>query len=110
METVLLIITPLLGAAVGSLATFLVQERKFRREFRLDREKVRTEFMAEQVAKQLLEAEEWKQRSLDAIKRRLGGFEEKELQKLLVRAGAIRFDKKGGGELWGLLSRNRDAL
>ncbi|MEB3181963.1 MAG: hypothetical protein VKL59_23445 [Nostocaceae cyanobacterium] len=71
---------------------------------------MRTEFMAEQVARQLLEHDKWKRRSFEAIKYRLGGFEDDELRKIIVRAGAIRFEDSNGKEFWVLLSRNRHTL
>lgn len=90
-------------AFVTAFLTFLVQERKLRRDFRL-------EFMAERVAHELLESDKWQMRSFDAIQSRLGGFEDDELRKILVRAGAVRFKGKAGEEYWGLLSRNRAKL
>lgn len=108
LETILIVVAALLGAAVSALATFLIQERKLRREFKLDRENLRTGFMAEQVARQLLESEKWVQRSFAVIKQRLSGFEDNELRKILVRAGAVRFGQDK--ETWGLLSRNKNAL
>jgi hypothetical protein len=44
------------------------------------------------------------------IKVHLGGFADDELRKILVRAGAVRFEAKSGSELWGLLERNHDLL
>ena len=45
------------------------------------------------------------------IKKRLGGFGDDELRKLLVRAGAVRaFRNKDGAELWGLASLNPELL
>ena len=93
-DTIITIIT----AAMTSILTFLLQERRLRRDFELDRERMRTEFMAEQVARQLLESERWQKRSFEAIKRRLGGFEDDELRKILVRAGAVRFEGDEGQE------------
>ncbi len=76
---------------------------RLRREFQL-------EFASEHAARALLEDQRWVQRSFDVIKHHLGGFEDEELRKLLVRAGAIRFTSRSGTELWGLLNRNRDVL
>jgi len=104
-----LIIT-IITAALTAFTSFVVQERRLRRDFEFDREKIRTEFMAEQVARHLLESEKWQTRTFEAIKRRLGGFEDDELRKILVRAGAVRFEGDNQKELWGLLSRNADAL
>jgi hypothetical protein len=97
------IITSAITAVVTALLMFLVQERKLRTE-------LRTEFMAEQAAKSLLENERWAKRSFAEIKKRLGGFEDDELRKILVRAGAARFEGADGKELWGLISRNRSEV
>jgi len=102
------IVASMITAALTALATFLIQEMRLRRDFKLDRDRLRTEFMAEQVARKLLECEKWKKRSFKEIKKRLGGFEDDELRKILVRAGAVRFE--GDDELWGLLSRNTNDL
>ncbi|MCZ6676545.1 MAG: hypothetical protein O7E52_04770 [Candidatus Poribacteria bacterium] len=103
-------ITAAITAILTGTIAFLIQERRLRRDFALDREKLRTEFMAEQVAKELLESDRWEKRSFDAIKSRLGGFSDDELRKILVRAGAVRFRGQNAEELWGLMSRNRSDL
>lgn len=100
LETVL---TSLATALITGVVTFSVQERKLKSE-------LRTEFMAEQVARTLLENEQWKKRSFSEIQKRLGGFEENDLRRILVRAGAVRFVSEDGREMWGLLSRNQTAL
>ncbi|OGU71681.1 MAG: hypothetical protein A3H45_01185 [Ignavibacteria bacterium RIFCSPLOWO2_02_FULL_55_14] len=107
METVLV---SFVTAAITCVAGYVIQERKLRRDFQLDRDRLRTEYMAEQVARELLSFERWSKRSFAAIKRRLGGFEDDELRKILVRAGAVRFHGDHEEELWGLVSRNREEL
>jgi hypothetical protein len=97
------IITSILVALVTSLATYVIQERKLKAE-------LRTEFMAEQAAKLLLENPQWEMRSFNEIKKRLSGFSDNELRKILVRAGAVCFEGEDGGELWGLISRNESSL
>lgn len=88
---------------VTGLITFALQERRIKSE-------LRAEFMAEQAAKALLESEKWTKRSFDEIKKRLGGFDDNELRKILVRAGAVRFEGKEGQEFWGLIIRNQESL
>lgn len=107
LETVL---TSAITAMITALAAFLVQERKLRKEFALDVDKVRTEFMAEQVASELLESKNWKKRSFGAIKSRLGGFSDDELRMILVKSGAVCFTGQDGEELWGILHRNKGDL
>jgi len=91
-------------AAFTGYVTFRVQERRLKQE-------LKTEFMAEDAAKKLLSEDKWEKRSFSEIKKRLGGFEDDELRKILVRAGAVRFEKSGDKEeLWGLISRNKNEL
>ena len=90
-------------ALITAIAAFHLQERKLKWE-------LRTEFMAEQAVRTLLQHKKWQKRSFDEIKRRLGGFGEDELRKILVRAGAVSFEGKDGVELWGLVSRNEPNL
>ena len=97
------IIVSLITALVTAITAFQLQERKLKWE-------LRTEFMAEQAAQSLLQHNKWKKRSFHEIKKRLGGFEEDELRKILVRAGAVSFEGKDGLELWGLVSRNTPDL
>ena len=76
-----------------------LQEQRLRAE-------LRTEYMAEEAINQLLRKAEAK-RTFEAIKARVGGFSDEELRRLLVRAGALRYEKRGDGtELWGLRDRN----
>ncbi|MEW5873508.1 MAG: hypothetical protein AB1894_29895 [Chloroflexota bacterium] len=97
------ILTSAIVALITAIATYALQERKLRTE-------LRTEFMAEQAAKKLLESPNWSKRSFEEIKKRLAGFEDDELRKILVRSGAVRFVDKEGRELWGLINRNEEEL
>lgn len=96
-------VTAVIVAALTGYITFRVQEERLKKE-------MKTEFMAEKVAKDLLNNEKWTKRSFNEIKKRLGGFEDDELRKILVRAGAVRFEDQDGKELWGLLSKNGSSL
>ena len=80
-----------------------LQEQRLRTE-------LRTEFMAEEAVKRLLHHEKWEKRSFEEIKRRLGGFGDDELRKILVRAGAVRFFGREDREYWGLIERNKEHI
>lgn len=97
------IIISIVTALITGLITFAIQERRLRTE-------LRTEFMAEQAVKSLLESPKWGKRSFVELKKRLGGFNDDDLRKVLVRAGAVRFISSDDEELWGLISRNKDDL
>lgn len=103
VTVVISIIASIITALVTGVITFSIQERKLRAE-------LRTEFMAEQAARSLLESEKWEKRRFAEIKKRLGGFGDDDLRKILVRAGAVRFVALNDEELWGLISRNRGDL
>jgi hypothetical protein len=100
METLMVSIA---SGAVGGFGTYRIQERKLRKEYQL-------QDSAERVARTLLSDPTWRLRSFKVIRHHLGGFEENELRKILVRCGAIRFMSKSGQELWGLVERNTERL
>jgi hypothetical protein len=83
------------NARLGQQAALDQQASRLRTE-------LRTEFMAEEAIHALLTHEDWTLRSLDAIKRRVKGFDDEELRRLLVRAGAVAFDRPDSSEeMWG---------
>jgi len=86
-----------------ALLTVRATQRRLRDEFKL-------QYAAERVVHELLQDARWTLRSFDVIRRHIGGFEEDELRRILVRSGAIRFESRSGGELWGLLNRNQASL
>ena len=71
----------------------------------------KTNIMAEKAAKRLLKHKGYTDRSFEAIKKTLGGWdnEEDELRKILVRAGAVRIFKDEE-EWWYLLSRTNERI
>jgi hypothetical protein len=96
--------SPAIIAAIVSLIIATISaiwnEVRFRRQHR-----------AEAAISKLLTAKNWNKRSLKGIKRNIGGYEDDELRRLLVRAGAIRFYRGSDNEeMWGLLSKNKDEL
>ena len=95
----------LIGTIAGGLITHFTQKAQLKNELRKIREEHRTEFQAEQTALHFLNHANFTDRSFDTLKKNLGGFEDDELRKILVRAGAIRTFRKDGSEWWRLLSR-----
>ncbi len=97
------IISALIAALVSVVITglgWLWNEIRFRRQHR-----------AEAAVKKLLTSRGWTLRSFEAIKEKIGGYEDDELRRLLVRSGAIRFKRKTDNEeLWGLLKKNKGKL
>lgn len=102
METALF---TLLGTIIGGGITYLLQYQRYQHELKIKQEEFKTEYMAESTAKHFLNHQSFTDRSFDTLKKNLGGFEEDELRKILVRAGAIRTYRQDGSEWWRLLSR-----
>jgi hypothetical protein len=94
------IIAATVSLLVGGISTAW-NEIRYRRQHR-----------AESAIRKLFTVAHWKQRSFEAIKRKIGGCEDDELRRLLVRSGAIRFyhRRDNNEELWGLLSMNKEPL
>ena len=90
-------------ALVTSLLGAYFADRRFRREYVLQDN-------AMLVARRLLEDDRFRTRTFKTISHHLGGFEPDELRKLLVQAGAIRFEDSEGIELWGLQERTWDMV
>lgn len=95
----------LLGAAVGGGISFLLNRQQFANQLRILKEQNKTEFMAEETARHFLSHKAFTDRSFETLKQHLGGFEDDELRKILVRAGAMRVYREDGSEWWRLLSR-----
>ena len=66
--------------------------------------------MAESTARHYLGHKGYTDRSFDTLKKHLGGFEDDELRKILVRAGAIRVFREDGSEWWRLLERSAEYI
>ncbi|MEO9802825.1 MAG: hypothetical protein ABJF04_06240 [Reichenbachiella sp.] len=101
----LVLFTSFITALVTGLVTFLVQERRLKKEFEKELLNAKTEHIAEKTAKYYLSDSRYTDRSFEKLKKRLGGFNDDELRKILVRAGAVRFFRKNDTEWWTLVSR-----
>ena len=95
----------LLGALVGGGISWLLNRQQFANQLRILKEQNKTEFMAEETARHFLSHKAFTDRSFETLKQHLGGFEDDELRKILVRAGAMRVYREDGSEWWRLLSR-----
>ncbi|MBI2772122.1 MAG: hypothetical protein HYX47_21060 [Burkholderiales bacterium] len=96
---------PCWGAIVGGAISFLLNRQQFANQLRILQQQHKTEFMAEETARHFLSHRSFIDRSFETLQKNLGGFEEDELRKILVRAGAIRVYRDDGSEWWRLLSR-----
>jgi hypothetical protein len=121
MQVYLTISIPILISVLSAFVSYILQERKLKQEIDFQKEKfekemsnkledVKTEYMAEKAIRNFLSNPKYKMRSFSLLKARIGGFEDNELRRLLVRSGAIKFmgENKTGREIewWGLLERN----
>ena len=107
METVLIAAC---SSIIGGLISYLLQRRNFTYQLRLKQEELKTEFMAESTVRHFLNHKSYTDRSFTTLKNYLGGFEDDELRKILVRAGAIRTFRDDGSEWWRLLSRMEEYI
>lgn len=98
-------IAALFGALVGGCISYALNRQQFHHQIRALREQHKVEYMAEETARHFLSHKGYTDRSFDTLQKHLGGFEENELRKILVRAGAIRDYRSDGSEWWRLLSR-----
>ena len=92
-------------ALIGTIGNIYYQVWRAKRSFLHDADGTKTGFMAETVARKLLEHEKLPYRSFRIIRHHIGGYTDEELRKILVRSGAIRTMSKSGEELWILVDR-----
>ena len=93
----------------GAVAVW-AQRQRIAHERSVHEETHKTEFVAEATARYFLQHPKYTDRSFDHLRKRLGGFDDEELRKILVRAGATRIMRKDGSEWWRLLDREEEAL
>ena len=99
----------LLGVLIGGLLSWWLQKDRASTDLKIALEAIKTEHMAETTALYYLNHKGYTDRSFELLKKRLGGFEDDELRKILVRAGAVRYIREDGSEFWRLLSRIEEA-
>jgi len=101
------VIISAISALIGGLISYVLQGIKHKQELQKLFEANKTEFMAEHTARYFLSHKTHIERSFVTLKQHLGGFDDNELRRILVRAGAIRIYRNGNenDEWWRLLSR-----
>jgi len=100
----------LLGVLVGGLISWWLQKDRASTDLRIALEAVKTEHMAEKTAQYFLNHKGYTDRSFKLLSKRLGGFEDNELRRILVRAGAVRYIRDDDTEWWRLLSRTNEVI
>jgi hypothetical protein len=98
------------GLLVGGIITWLLQKDRLIKEYTVAIEAIKTDYMAEKTALYYLNHKGYTDRSFELLSKRLGGFEDNELRKILVRCGAVRYMRDDGTEWWRLLSRSEEVV
>jgi hypothetical protein len=102
-------LSSLLGVSVGGFISYFLQKQKNDHERKLNFDENKTDNMAEQTASYYLCEDDRYERSFNHLKTKLGGFDQEELRKILVRAGAVRFIREETQEeYWCLVSRLKE--
>ena len=97
-ETIIAASAGIIGTLAGGWVSYLTQRAHLKNELVKIREENRTEFQAEKTVLYYLSHRGYTDRSFETLKKSLGGFEDDELRKILVRAGAVRTYRKDGSE------------
>lgn len=105
-DPVLIALIGAVGGFVSALLVFSTQRTKIRNDFEAQRKRLAEEFgverSVESALRHFLGLYQLPYRSFQMIRHHIGGFENNELRKHLVRAGAVRFIAADGTELWAL--------
>ena len=100
----------IIGAITGGGITYFLNKQIHHHQLEALRIQHKTDFVAEETAKHFLEHKSYTDRSFETLKKHLGGFDDDELRKILVRAGAVRIYRDDGSEWWRLLSRMEEYI
>lgn len=95
----------LIGALVGGGISYALNRQLHAQQLLRLREQYKTDFMAEDTARHFLGHKGYTDRSFEVLRKHLGGFDDDELRRILVRAGAVRTFRDDGSEWWRLLNR-----
>lgn len=108
-------LSSLFGVSVGGVISYqlqkarfkqdlILQKERFDQELLLLREENKTDNVAEETIRYYLDHEGHLMRSFKHLSTKIAGFEEDELRRLLVRAGAVRFHRnEDKEEMWCLV-------
>lgn len=119
METIITaVITSSIIALISGLITYIIQERKLQTEklklsaqFALEREKLEEQYKIERrsdaALSKFLNHVKFKRRSFKYLREKMGGFDDDELRRMLIRNGAVRSIGDDKVEWWELLGEYR---
>jgi len=112
MSTILTsVITAGIVAILSGIITYVIQERSLRRQFEIEKQKLEQQFKLEiktDIAlTKFLNHVKFKRRSFKFMSQKLGGFDDDELRRMLVRNGAVRSYGKNNEEWWELLEESK---
>ena len=105
----------LLGVIVGGLLTGIINFRLQRAQFKHNKEMYflqnQSKEQVKEIIEDLLNHRSYTDRSFEAIQKRIGGYNEAEIRKMLHEVGAIKSSRKdGSGEWWYLKERAQERI
>ena len=105
----------LLGVVIGGLITglinFLLQKSQFKHNKEMFYLENKSRENVKEIIKDLLNHRSHTDRSFDAIRKRIGGYDEDEIRKMLHEVGAKPTTRKGSSvEWWYLMERAQERI
>ena len=104
-EAAITAMSTLAAVIIGGGISYFTNRQQLAAQLAVVRQENKTDFMAEETARHFLSHQGYTDRSFETLQKHLGGFDDEELRKILVRAGAIRVYRDDDTEWWRLLSR-----
>lgn len=100
----------IIGAGVSGAVSWLRKRQLHARQLERLRTQSKTEFAAEDTARHLFGPKGYADRSFEVPRTHPGGFDDDELRRIRVRAGAVRTFRDDGSAWWRLLGRMDDYI
>lgn len=102
----------LVGAIIGGVLTglfnLLLQARQFNHNKELFLLQNRSKEQAKEILEEMLNHKKYVDRSFEALKGKIGGFNDDEIRKILLEIGAIKAIRKDDGTEWWYLKDRRE--
>ncbi|MFM9836405.1 MAG: hypothetical protein ACKVOA_09930 [Methylophilaceae bacterium] len=100
-----------IGGLISIFGNLIIQRRQHNHEKNMRSQENKSEDMVKSILEELLNHKSYTDRSLSALKQRIGGYSDDEIRQFLHEVGAVKTSRKNDSqEWWYLKSREKERI
>jgi len=100
-----------IGGLISIIGNLIIQGRQHHHEKNMRSQENKSEDMVKSILEELLNHKSYTDRSLSALKQRIGGYSDDEIRQFLHEVGAVKTSRKNDSqEWWYLKSREKERI